>query len=59
MRFLCIYFLFLLLVYIKQSNSTNNLLSDEYLGSTGKHLFHFVHVIITLYYCYVIYLYIK
>ncbi|CAF0776147.1 unnamed protein product [Adineta steineri] len=30
----------LLLVYIQQSNS----LSDEFLGSSGKHLFHFVHV---------------
>ncbi|UJR16488.1 hypothetical protein I4U23_003391 [Adineta vaga] len=32
--------LLLLFVYIQQSNS----LADDFLGSTGKHLFHFIHV---------------
>jgi hypothetical protein len=33
-------------IYIQKSNSLVNVPSDEFLGSTGKHLFHFVHVII-------------
>ena len=39
--------LFLLLLFLlglEQSSSLNPDVSDEYLGSTGKHLFHFVHV---------------
>ncbi|CAF4158500.1 unnamed protein product [Rotaria sp. Silwood2] len=44
MIFSVFYFLFLFFVHIQQNNSLNDVSSDEYLGSTGKHLFYFVHV---------------
>jgi hypothetical protein len=46
--FQMIFLSILFLVLIQQSNSLNSNISDEFLGSTGKHLFHFVHVIIVL-----------
>ena len=50
-RFLQPGMLFLLLLFLLglgQSSCLNAVVSDEYLGSTGKHLFHFVHVSIAL-----------
>ncbi|CAF0820817.1 unnamed protein product [Rotaria sordida] len=44
MIFSFFYFLFLFFLHIQQIKSLNDVPSDEYLGSTGKHLFYFVHV---------------
>ncbi|CAF3466928.1 unnamed protein product [Rotaria sp. Silwood1] len=44
MLFSFYYFLFLFFIHIQLNNSINDVLSNEYLGSTGKHLFYFVHV---------------
>ncbi|CAF4268771.1 unnamed protein product [Rotaria socialis] len=44
MKFSFDYFLFILFLYIQQTYLLEQRISDEHLGSTGKHLFHFVHV---------------